>query len=332
MIRVGLIGYGYWGPKLARCLAREAGCELRAICDLSTDRLIPAAKDHPRAAIVRDWRRLVADPMLDAIVIATPAGEHFVQASAALEAGKHVLVEKPMALSSEAALAMIECARRRRLVLMVDHTYLHSPAVREIQSALAQGTLGHVREYSSWRTNAAGSRHDADVLWDLAAHDISILDFLFPGAARAVRVSEAGGTSSGSPSRAALSVHCSDALVAQIHVDWAAGQKQRRVEIGGTKAALVFDDLQPTKLWRTDRSNARERTAPSAIALPEGEPLAMMTHHFLARIERKEGSLAAGRAALRVIELLEAASESLAKGGSLVRLDTQDRVFATGAR
>ena len=124
MIRVGLIGYGYWGPKLARCLAHEAGCELRVICDLSGDRLVPAAKDHPDAEIERDWRRLVANPALDAIVIATPAGEHFAQASAALEAGKHVLVEKPMALSSETALVMIESARHRHLVLLVDHTYV----------------------------------------------------------------------------------------------------------------------------------------------------------------------------------------------------------------
>ena len=332
MIRVGLIGYGYWGPKLARCLAHEAGCELRVICDLSGDRLVPAAKDHPGAEIERDWRRLVANPALDAIVIATPAGEHFAQASAALEAGKHVLVEKPMALSSETALAMIESARRRHLVLLVDHTYVHSPAVREIQSALAQGSLGHIREYSSQRYNVAGSRHDADVLWDLAAHDIAILEFLFPGAAQAVRVTETGGTTPGSPSRAALSVHCTNDLVARIRVDWAAGQKQRRVEIAGTKAAMVFDDLQSTKLWRVFKSNDTHPDNPSAVALHEGEPLALVIRDFLVSIQRREGSLAAGGAALRVIELLEAASESLARGGSLVRVGTQGRVFATAAR
>ena len=332
MIRVGLIGYGYWGPKLARCLAREAGCELRAICDLSSDALVATAKDHPCSAIERDWRKLIADPALDAIVIATPAGEHFVQASAALEAGKHVLVEKPMALSSETALAMIESARRRHLVLLVDHTYVYSPAVREIQSALAQGALGHIREYSSQRYNAAGSRRDADVLWDLAAHDIAILEFLFPGAAQAVRVTETGGTTSGSPSRAALCVHCDNELVARIRVDWAAGQKRRRIEIAGTKAGVVFDDLQSPKLWWADKSNGTGPATPSAVSLHENEPLALVIRHFLSSIHRKEGSLAAGWAAMRVVELLEAASESLARGGSLVRMGIQGRVFATAAR
>lgn len=328
MVRVGLIGYGYWGPKLARCLVREAGCELRAICDLSADRLAQAASDHPHVTTEQNWRRLVADPALDTIVIASPAGEHFAQTIAALESGKHALVEKPMALSSQNALAMIDLARRKNLSLLVDHTYVYSPAVRAIQAALRQGEIGQVREYISQRCNIAGSRQDADVVWDLAAHDIAIIEFLFPGAARAVCVAETDATTAGPPSRATLSVHLAHGLIARIHVDWAAGAKRRRVDIAGSRGVLLFDDLQPVKLWRTDLTHGRA----SAIALEEAEPLAMVVREFLADIRKKEKTPAAGQAALRVIELLETASMSLAKGGRLIEINSQDRALATAAK
>jgi predicted dehydrogenase len=327
LFRVGLIGYGYWGPKLARCLAPD--CAIRTICDLSADRLAAAAEDHPRAALERDWRRVVGDPAIEAIVIATPASSHADLARAALGAGKHVLVEKPMALASRDAVAMVEEARRRGLVLLVDHTYVHSPAIHRIREMLQQGALGQIREYRSLRYNSEGSRHDVDVLWDLAAHDLSILEDLFPGAAQAIGVSDAGGAADGPPSRAALSVHFPGPLIARIRVDWAAGEKQRRIEIAGTKGSLIFDDLQPVKLRRIAAANGDADSVSASgkqrpIALEASEPLAMLARHFAACMRGQADPLAGGRSALSVIRMLEAASASLAGGGSLISLKTED--------
>ena len=331
--RVGLIGYGYWGPKLARCLAPD--CTIRTICDLSADRLAAAAEDHPRAALERDWRRVAGDPAIEAIVIATPASSHADLARAALGAGKHVLVEKPMALASRDAIAMVDEAQRRGLVLLVDHTYVHSPAIHRVREMLQQGALGQIRGYRSLRYNSGGSRHDVDVLWDLAAHDLSILEDLFPGAAQAIGVSETGGAADGPPSRASLSVHLPGPLIARIRVDWAAGEKQRRIEIAGTKGSLVFDDLQPVKLLRIaaasgDAGSDSGQRRP--IALEASEPLAMLARHFTACMRGQADALAGGRSALAVIRMLEAASASLAGGGNLVSLKTEDPPLAAAIR
>jgi predicted dehydrogenase len=321
MIRVGLIGYGYWGPKLARCIASAADCQLRAICDLSAERLASAAPDHPAARLEQGWRMLVDDPWIDAIVIATPAASHFDFAKAALDAGKHVLVEKPMALSSEDASELMAKAERRNLVLMTDHTYVYSPALQAIRSLVSEGSLGRIRRFESLRVNAEGSRHDVDVLWDLAAHDLSILEFLFPASAQAVRVSEAEGPPGSPRARAVLSVYFPQSLIARIRVDWAAGTKQRQIEIVGTKGTLLFDDLQAVKLWRSGPAKAGAWAAPAAVTIAKGEPLAAIVDHFAACIRRREAALTCGEAGLRVIQLLEAASRSLARAGSLVPLD-----------
>ena len=331
MVRVGLIGYGYWGPKLARCMAQDTGCALSAICDLSAERLGAAAADHPRAIVERDWCKLVGDPQIDAVAIATPADSHRDLALAALDAGKHVFVEKPLALSSSDAETMIVAARRQKLVLLVDHTYVHSPAMLAIRRALTQGSLGQIREYRSLRYNAEGGRRDSNVLWDLATHDLSILEFLFPGAAQAVRVEESAARAGGPPSRAALTVYFPDSLTARIRVDWAAGEGQRRIEIAGTKGMLVFDDLQAVKLRRVDQLSGEPQGAPSPIALETTEPLTMVIRHFAACIRGEVELAAGGKAALRVIRLLEAASASLAHGGSLVAVDAADHRLALPA-
>ncbi len=321
MIRVGLIGYGYWGPKLARSIAPETGCELRTICDLSEKRLAIAAADHPAAILEHDGRRLLSDPRVDAVIIATPADSHFDLTMAALATGKHVLVEKPMALSSRDAAAMIAEARHKNLVLLVDHTYIHSPAIEAIREILARGSLGQIREYRSDRWNAEGGRQDADVLWDLAAHDLSILEHLFPAAAQAVRASEMAAGTGTAPSRAALTVHFPDGLTACIHVDWAAGEKQRRIEITGTRGSLVFDDLREPKLRRFGPPGKAE---PSTIELEADEPLTRLARHFAACIRGAERTI---DDAFRVIRILEAASRSLASSGSLVPLDAECRPY-----
>src|SRR5215470_3685429 len=180
MIRIAVAGYGYWGPKVARNIAVARECELAAICDLSMSRLVLANRAHAGVHLATEWQSVLADPRVDAVAIATPVATHCHMAMAALRAGKHVLVEKPIARTAEQVLALIEESERRGLALMVDHTFVFSPAVRALRDVLASGAIGEPSYYDAMRTALGLVRRDVNVVWDLAAHDLSILDYLLP--------------------------------------------------------------------------------------------------------------------------------------------------------
>ena len=192
MISIGVIGYGYWGPNLARCVAETEGCRLAGIADFSAAALARAGKRYPRPALHQDPRALIDDPAVDAVLIATPVATHFDLALAALRAGKHVLVEKPMTASSDDARRLIEEAARRNLMLMVDHTFVYTSAVQKIGELIRSGDLGDVYYYDSTRVNLGLFQHDVNVIWDLAVHDLSILDYLLQEKPVAVSASGAG--------------------------------------------------------------------------------------------------------------------------------------------
>ena len=179
MIGVGVIGYGYWGPQLARNFAGLAGARLAAVCDDAEEPLALARAEHPHVSCVTSLDALLAEPAVDAVAIATPVSSHFALAHACLVAGKHVLLEKPLAASSGEARALVATAADNHRVLLVDHTYLYSSAVQAIEATLARGDLGDVFHYDSVRINLGRFRSDVDVLWDLASHDLAILDYLF---------------------------------------------------------------------------------------------------------------------------------------------------------
>ena len=230
MIRVGVIGYGRWGANLARCAAAHTDYRLTAICDLSDERLQTAARSHPAARLETDWHALIADPDIDALLLATPVVTHFRLAHAALCAGKHVLVEKPIARTSQEVLGLIEVAGHRRLVLMTDHTYLFSPAVQAIRRLVAAGTLGKIHALNSVRLNGDGVRSDVEVLWDLGTHDLSILDHLFGGAPLSLRATGFDGEFG-----ADLSLVYPGGLVADIKVGWGARAERAAYGCGAAR-------------------------------------------------------------------------------------------------
>src|SRR5581483_9263405 len=190
MISVGVIGYGYWGPNLARNLAEADGCRLAAVCDGRRDRLALAQKRFPGVAIFDRSSDMIADPSIDAAAISTPVASHFDLALAALRAGKHVLIEKPMAMNVEQCARLIDEASARKLVLMVDHTFVYTPAVRKMRDLVADASLGQIYYYDSVRINLGLFQHDVNVIWDLAVHDLAIMDFVL--GQRPVAVSATG--------------------------------------------------------------------------------------------------------------------------------------------
>jgi len=311
-IRAAVIGYGEWGPKVARNAALVAGCRLAAVCDLSRERLDAAGRSHPEAARTRNWRALLDDPRIEAVMIATPADTHFEIALAALRAGKHVLIEKPLARTSEEARALLEESVRRRRVLMVDHTYVFSPAVGALRGLLANGVAGQLRHIESWRLNPGHARADAGVHWDLASHDLSILDYLLadePVAVAAKRVSGAG-----RPLHALdLRLAYTGSLAAEIHVSWVAPSKCRRIVIAGSAGTIVYDDLERTGKLRIH--GARDQG--DAVSVHDTtEPLFNVVGHFVDCIASGRRPQSDGGMGARVVRLLELADESLHRDGA----------------
>src|SRR5215207_11379958 len=180
MIRIGVIGYGYWGPNLVRNFMSAPGSVVARVCDLREERLSPLEKLYPSLKTCIESSELIHDPQIDAVVIATPVSSHFDLAMAALQAGKHVLVEKPLASRSDQARKLVDEATARKLVLLVDHTFVYTDAVRKIRELISSGQLGQIYYYDAVRVNLGLFQHDVSVVWDLAVHDLSIMDYVLP--------------------------------------------------------------------------------------------------------------------------------------------------------
>jgi len=323
MVRVGLVGFGYWGPKLARCMTEAEGVTLAALCDRSAERLALAAERHPGVRLTEDWQRLIADPALDAIALATPAAVHAPMALAALRAGKHVLVEKPLARSSAEAEALVAEAARRGRVLMVDHTFLFSPQVARIAALIAAGELGQIRSIDSLRAGNGIARDDVNVLWDMAVHDLSILDHVLPMAPCAVAATGLSGA--GARAHAAdLTVLFAGNVAARVHVDWHAQGKTRRMRFAGSRRMLSYEHLHPEATLRL--SDGADDPGPCIPVPDAAEPLRAAVEHFAGCIRSGHDPLSDGSSALRIIRVLEAADRSLAAGGAMIGLAPQAAV------
>ena len=257
MCRVGLVGYGSWGANLARNLAQVVE-KPAFICDHSADRLAASKAAFPNVCLVADWRDALAQPA-DGIVISTPSNHHFRMASEALSAGRHVFIEKPFALSVNHAEVLVEQASRLGLILMIDHTYLFSPAIRAAARLIAEGAIGLPTQVTSQRFNTGGIRYDAPIHWDLASHDLAILDYLFPA------LPESVSANFGSCGHAVdLLLRFPIGMEARISVSWVADAKRRIFEVQGTRGSLRIDDLQP-------RRKLRYFEADPAIVKPDGK-------------------------------------------------------------
>ncbi len=335
MIRIGVLGYGYWGPNYARNIAASPSCELAAICDISPTRLAQARLTHPDVPLFDLSNAILADSRIDAVVIATPVRSHFSLAWSALQAGKHVLIEKPMTRTSAEAIALIEESKRQRRVLMVDHIFVFSPAVQAIAQLVREDTLGQLLYWDSERLSLGLIRHDVNVSWDLASHDLSILDHVLPASPCTV-VATGRAPDRGRPEHLAhITLSYPSGLLAHIHVSWLSPIKVRRTLIGGNRRMLVYDDLEPEgKLVLHDCGIASDsgnevryhRGKTSPVKLSGGEPLFLALQHFTECVARVRQPIPDGEAGLRVVRLLEAIDVSLKRGGQDVTLDAEGAV------
>jgi predicted dehydrogenase len=330
MIGIGVVGYGYWGPNLVRNFAETADSRVVVVSDLRPDRLALARQRYPHVETTTEWRALVASPRVDAVAIATPVSTHFELALAALEAGKHVFVEKPLAASSDEALRLIDAAAARNLVLMVDHTFVYTGAVRKIQELVAGNALGRIQYYDSVRVNLGLFQHDINVVWDLAVHDISIMDFILPVQPCAVSATGMSHLPGRPENIAYLTVFFEGPLIAHIHANWLAPVKVRRTLVGGSRRMVVYDDLEPSEKVKVyDRGITLDRNGDSAYQhligyrsgdmwaphLDLAEALRTEAAAFVRGIEDKAPIVTDGEAGLRVVRILEAATRSLATRG-----------------
>lgn len=334
--RVAVIGAGYWGPNLIRNFLASPDWDLVAVCDLDEARARRVIGNRTAVDVETSVDRLLARVDLDAVAIATPARTHASLALAAFAAGKHVLVEKPLAESAADAVLMIDSARRAGRVLMIDHTYCFTPAARFIRDTIEAGELGDVLYVDSTRINLGLVQPDVDVFWDLAPHDLSILDFVLPGGLRPDAVSAVGADPLGT-GRACigyLTMPLPSGGSAHVNVNWLSPTKIRQVVIGGSRRTLVWDDLNPQqRISVYDRgvdltgpaADVGERTARAvsyrmgdmvAPALGEREALASMVAEFAAAITERREPGTDGPAGLRVLSILEATSASLASAGA----------------
>ncbi len=331
-IRVALGGYGYWGPNLARCIAANGSARLAAICDAAPERSAAARADHPRVPVVADLETVLCDPGIEAVVLATPTSSHAPLVRRALDQGKHVLVEKPFAGSSAGAIAMAEASQRHDLVLMVDHTYLYSPAFEAIQRVIAERGLGPLRYYHAIRSNCFAPVCETSVLWDLAVHDLSILDALVAEPPASIQAAGLR-TGSGQPElNASVTLTYPDGAIASVLVSWIAPAKARKVQLGFDRHTIVWDDLVAgSSVQLFDRglepvADPGKHRQPHAIVehipVPATEPLANAIGHFLDCIAHGTPPRSDAASGLRTVRLLEAAERSLGRRGVPASVET----------
>lgn len=350
IVGIGIIGCGYWGPNLVRNFSEVSDAQVVAVADLQPERLTKIAARYPSINTTTDHTDLLRDSRIDAIVVATPVGSHYELARQALLHDKHVLVEKPLTTSSQQAEELIELATRRNLTLMVDHTFIYTGAVQKIHELVALGQVGRPYYYDSVRVNLGLFQHDVSVLWDLAVHDLSIMDYVLgetPIAVSATGMSHV----TGEPENVAfLTLFFEDDLIAHIHINWLAPVKVRRTLIGGSRRMIVYDDLEPSEKVKVyDKGislnghhngngngngdqrhrllidyRAGDMWAPKIDAT---EALLAEARHFAQCVRQTETPLTDGLSGQRVVRILEAATASMAERGRPTELSSE-RIFA----
>ncbi len=332
-----MIGYGYWGPNLVRNCFEAKDAEVACVCDLRGERLATISGRYPTIRTTRDCRELIEDPTIDAVAIATPVSTHYELALRALQEGKHVLVEKPLASDTDQVQHLIDVAQKRNRVLMVDHTFVYTGAVRKIRELVENGGLGEIYYYDSVRVNLGLFQHDVNVIWDLAVHDLSIMDYVLPFRPCAVSATGLSHVPGGTENIAYLTLFFEGSQIAHIHVNWLAPVKLRRTLIGASRKMIVYDDLdQSEKIKVYDKGitlnnhQSPEKLYQMLVGYRTGDMLAPQIdgtealrreiEHFLHCIQQGVEPETGGAAGLRVVEILQAASESMAQRGRPVEL------------
>ena len=333
MLNLGAIGYGYWGPNVVRNFASQPDCRVVAVCDRSPRALEQAAHRHPGVRCTTDPDDIMSASDIDAVAIITPVSTHYELARHALENGKHVFVEKPFTATSAQAQELIELAEKKHLQIMVDHTFLFNGAVRKIKELVDGGELGPLYYYDSTRVNLGLFQHDVNVIWDLAPHDLSIIDYLI-GLEPEHVVATGGAHLNGLADVAYITLCFPKNIIAHVNVNWLSPVKVRTTLVGGQRRMVVWDDLAPAEKIKVydkgvevgTEQGVREllvsyRSGDMWAPRVDGtEALQLETRYFLDCLASGERPLNDGRAGLRVVRMLERADASLKRRREVVRV------------
>jgi predicted dehydrogenase len=334
-IGVAIVGCGYWGQNLVRNFWELDDAKVLAVCDIDSRLLARALRRYPTVEPCRRYEELLRRPDIDALVLATPVSTHYEFARQALEAGKHVLVEKPMARTAGEVLRLMEIAERRRRTLMVDHTFLYTAAVRRMKQLVRGGEIGDLLYYDSVRINLGLVQSDTNVLWDLGPHDFSIMDHLCGLDPASVSAVAAKHLDCPFENIAYVNVRFDSTLIAHFHLNWLAPVKVRLTLVGGSKKMLVYDDMEPSErvkvydrgITMTHDPERRARLLAGyrvgdmlAPQLDNTEALRLVAREFISSISEGRPPLTDGASAYRVVRLLEAAQQSIEQNGREIEL------------
>ncbi len=342
-VKLGLVGCGYWGPNLLRNYASIDGVDVMAVADRAEGRRAFVSKNYPSIRLVDDGAEIIDDPNIDAVAIATPAATHAALAKKALLAGKHVFVEKPLALTTADAVELCELAESRRQTLMVGHSFLYNEAVRELKRRIDGGDLGNLHYLYSQRLNLGIVRGDVDAAWNLAPHDVSIGNYLLDGppaevSAQGIRALQPG--DGGLDDVVFMTLRYPNGVVMHVHVSWLDPQKVRRMTVVGDRRMIVYDDVSSDKLWIYDKGIVKGDPVPleqptefarfkmitraGDLTVPNfkvPEPLNVQCRHFVDCVAHSKMPLTDGRDGLAVTAVLEAAGRSARANGATMTVE-----------
>ncbi len=333
MVRLGIIGFGYWGPNIVRNFNGIEGCRVTRICDKNEESLRRANKIYPEIEKVSDCKAVISAGDIDAVAVITPVSTHFELARRALENGKHVFVEKPFTATSQQAEELIELAERKNLKIMVDHTFLFTGAVRKIKQLVDEDVIGKVYYYDSTRVNLGLFQHDVNVIWDLAPHDISVMDYVIADRPEAVLATGANHFSD-HEYVAYVTVYFPDHIIAHLNVNWLSPVKVRTTLLGGEKKMLVWNDINPDEKIKVYDKGVKIQNKEGVYDLlvsyrsgdmwapkvEQTEALRLEAEYFVKCIKEDQTPFNDGNAGHRVVKILEAAEESIKQRGKLVYL------------
>lgn len=334
MVKLGIIGYGYWGPNLMRNFFAAKDCQVVAVADSRPEQLLHLGKVFPGVTGTLDAEELIRDPSIDALVIATPVATHFALASKALLHGKHVLLEKPMTATIQEAEILIDLAEQKNVLLMVDHTFLYTGAVEKMKSLVAANELGSIKYLDSTRINLGLFQPDVNVLWDLAPHDISILQYLVEEPPYSVNATGRTHTNNGIENIAYLTINYNSGFIAHFNCSWTSPVKVRMMLLGGDRKMILYNDLEPTekvKIYDTGYNHVADEEKKRVLVdyrigdihvpkLHTTEALLNMANDFIACILERRQPRSSWQIGLNVIRILEASNASIRHGGSEVLL------------
>ena len=331
MIHVGIIGYGYWGPRIMRNFHSLDNCKVSVVCDKKPEALQRVRHEYPDVKVTCDVSEVICSPDIDAVAVITPVWTHFELAKAALEQGKHVFVEKPFTSTAAQAKELIELAASKNLKIMVDHTFLFTGAVKKIRQLIDDNTLGKLYYYDSTRVNLGLFQHDVNVIWDLAPHDLSIMDYLIDAKPTSV-IATGQKHLNGHEDVAYITIYFSNSMIAHLNVNWLSPVKVRTTLLGGEKKMVVWNDVEADEKVKVydkgvDITNGQgvydllvsyrsgDMWAPK---VEQQEALAKEAKYFIDCVLNDVTPFNDGVAGLRVVNLLEAADRSLREGGKAV--------------